>query len=118
MNMNNQYVEKEVTIKGAYDLAATLAIPNAENPRTAIVIVGGTGDNDRNGNAPNGKFNMLLYKELSDFFVRLGFITLRYDKRGVAKSKGVQIETGFYDLVDDVIANAKYLEIRCVTPAR
>lgn len=32
---------------------------------------------------------------------KLGFATLRYDKRGCGKSEGIYEETGFWDLVDD-----------------
>lgn len=107
--MINKFTEKKVTVKSAFDLGATIAIPENTNKKVpAIVLIAGTGTVDRDGNAP--RFPLRVYKELSDFFAGEGFVTIRYDKRGVGESKGVHIKTGFNDLVDDVIANVKYLE--------
>lgn len=102
-------IEKEVVVNGEYELSATLTIPETDEERfPAIVIVPGTGGADRDGNMKN--FEMNIYKQLADFLPSLGFITIRYDKRGIGKSKGVPYETGMHDLMDDIIHNIKYLE--------
>jgi hypothetical protein len=101
--------EKEVVIHGEYDLGATLTIPEGgDRKHPAVVLVAGTGRGDRDGNQKG--FHMNIYRQLSDFLAGLGFITLRYDKRGIGKSKGDPYTTGMNDLVDDVIANVRFLE--------
>lgn len=107
--MRHTFTEKEVVIHGAFDLGATLTIPDGDaKMHPAIVLVAGTGRSDRDGNQKG--FHMNIYRQISDFLSSLGFITLRYDKRSVGKSKGDQFTTGMLDLVDDVIANVSYLE--------
>ncbi len=107
--MINNFVEEKVIVNSTFNLAATLTIPENRNRKMpAVVLISGTGPADRDGNMP--RFSSNIYKALSDFFAGQGFVTIRYDKRGVGESKGIHNETGFYDLVDDVIANVNYLE--------
>jgi pimeloyl-ACP methyl ester carboxylesterase len=107
--VTNNFVEEKVIVNGKFDLVATVAIPEDRNIKMpAVVLIPGTGTLDRDGNMP--KFPTNLYKGLSDFFAGEGFVTIRYDKRGNGESKGDHNETGFNDLVDDVISNVKYLE--------
>lgn len=102
-------VEKEITIQGEYKLSATLTVPlGANEPLPAVVIVPGTGSADRDGNLKN--FEMNLYKNLAKFITSLGFVTIRYDKRGIGKSEGNILTCGVNDLVDDVISNVKYVQ--------
>lgn len=109
--MEYNFIEKEVTVKSGVSLSATISIPKeAKEKMDAIVIVPGTGISDRDGNMPSKNFNMNIYKDLAHFFSKLGFVTIRYDKRGVGESKGSHVETSFNDLVDDVISSAKYLK--------
>lgn len=101
--------EQEVVVQGEYELSATITIPKANTKKfPAIIFVNGSGAADRNGNIKN--FNMNIYKLLSESLTKLGFVTLRYDKRGIGKSKGDAYKTGMMDLVDDVICNTKYLQ--------
>ncbi|WP_338753157.1 alpha/beta hydrolase [Bacillus sp. FJAT-52991] len=98
----------DVMVQGKYVLSATLTIPENEHEQhPAVVIVSGTGTADRDGNMKN--FQMNIYKELAEFFSSLGFVTIRYDKRGVAKSKGDADKTGMFDLVDDVMSQVDFL---------
>lgn len=109
--MGYKFREENIVVKGKFDLGATITIPeNKSEKMPAVVIVCGTGTGDRDGNIKKKKLNMNLYKDLAHFFTKLGFVTIRYDKRGVGESKGSHIETGFNDLVDDIISNIKYLE--------
>lgn len=103
-------MRENVTIKGQYDLSGTLLIPSIYQEKfPAVVLVAGSGEVDRNGNAVKLKFNMNIYKELAQTITELGFITLRYDKRGVGESKGNFMETGMWDLVDDLVASVELL---------
>jgi pimeloyl-ACP methyl ester carboxylesterase len=56
---------------------------NLETPILAIIIAG-SGPTDLNGNQPNLKNNSLLY--LSNALVDNNIATVRFDKRGIAKS--------------------------------
>ncbi len=107
--MSINFNEKKVTVSGTFDLAATIAVPDGVKQKmSAVVLISGTGTSDRDGNLK--KFSSNIYKELSDFFACRGFVTIRYDKRGVGESHGNFNETGFHELMDDVISNIKYLE--------
>ena len=71
----------------------------------------GTGSLDRDGNGIGFKSNM--YKELSDMFVDMGYVCIRYDKRGTHESTGDGKTSGLSDLVQDaanVIEYAKKLD--------
>lgn len=103
-----KFREEKITVKGKVNLGATIAIPeNAGEKLPAIVLVVGTGKGDRDGNM--AKFKLNIYKDLAHFLTGLGFVTIRYDKRGVGESEGNHTETSFTDLVDDIITNVEYL---------
>jgi uncharacterized protein len=107
--MTHKMTEKDVMVNGKHELGATLTIPETNSPKhPAIVIIGGTGKGNRDGNMKNFKMN--IYKLLAHFLTELGFVTIRYDKRGIAQSKGDFNSTGVKDLIDDIISNVKYLE--------
>lgn len=103
------YYDKEVVIKSKVELSATITMPkDKEGKSPAVVIVAGSGGIDRDGNIKKMRVN--IYKELAEFLAGMGFVTLRYDKRGVGKSKGNHIETGFMDLADDVGESVEYIK--------
>jgi len=109
--MNNPFTTCDVTIKSTFDLKGTLYTPAVESNRLpAILLVAGSGQVDRLGNAQGFKQKLNLYKELIEFFVAQGFATLCYDKRGVGQSGGDYMRTGMYDLVDDLGACVEYLK--------
>lgn len=107
--MTYKFTEKDVIVQGAYDLGATLTLPETSSEKLpAIVIIGGTGKGDRNGNMKN--FNMNIYRQLAEFLTGLGFVTIRYDKRGVGQSQGDHLKTGVSDLIEDIMSIIRYLE--------
>ncbi|WP_047150696.1 alpha/beta hydrolase family protein [Aneurinibacillus tyrosinisolvens] len=102
------FQEENVTVSGEFPLKGTITIPvNAEQRYPAVLIIPGTGKNDRDGNSSLLRMN--LYKDLAEFVANLGFVTLRYDKRGAGESGGVYEETGFWDFVEDAQACMRYL---------
>ncbi|MED1467731.1 alpha/beta hydrolase [Bacillus salipaludis] len=105
-----EFREKDVTIQSKVALKGTLSLPNVrEEKGPAILIIGGTGKLDRNGKV-NEKLDLKLYHQLAEFLTSLGFISLRYDKRGVAESEGDYYKTGLWDLVDDARAGVQFLK--------
>ncbi|WP_242145033.1 MULTISPECIES: S9 family peptidase [unclassified Bacillus cereus group] len=98
-----------VTIESVTTLQGTLTIPTyyaATYP--AIIIIGDTGKMDRNGNV--GCLQVNVYKELAHYWTALGFAVLRYDKRGVCKSKGNYRKVGIQDLIDDATLWVRFLK--------
>lgn len=87
-------------ISGNPELSMSFEKPDDKETFDAFIIIAGSGKVDRNGNAPKMPFNM--YKQLSDYLLTNGIATLRYDKRGVGKSKGDFYTTGLEDLLYDV----------------
>lgn len=102
--------EKEVTINSDVSLKGSLTIPHQTGAQLpAILIIGGTGKIDRNGRV-NKKLHLRLYEQLSEALTEMGFVTLRYDKRGVGESAGDYHRTGLWDLVTDAKACVQFLK--------
>lgn len=93
---------KDVTLSG------TFFQPLQDDKKNAVLIIAGSGPTDRDGNSPllPGKNNSLL--QLADSLVNHGIAVLRYDKRGIGKSKmsaGLGEEnTTFPDMTADAVA--------------
>ncbi|KAA9031606.1 alpha/beta hydrolase family protein [Niallia endozanthoxylica] len=101
----NEYV----TIESQFTLKGTLTVPtDFKEKYPAILIIPGTGMTNRDGNDKGITLN--LYKDLTDFLTSLGFITLRYDKRGTHESAGDYYTAGVNDLIDDAAACVRFLK--------
>ena len=103
--------EEKVIISNDIDIGATIAYQDKEQKRPLVLLIMGTGSLDRDGNGIGFKSN--LYKELSDMFVEMGYVCIRYDKRGTHESTGNSKTSGLSDLINDasnVINYAKELE--------
>ncbi len=89
---------------GSGNLAATLLLPLTKKKMPVALIIAGSGPTDRDGNNTMMKNNSL--KLLASGLAEHGIASLRYDKRGVAASKGAAIKEA--DLrFDDYITDAK-----------
>jgi len=109
------YEEEEVKFentKAGIFLAGTLTKPKDGKNLTAVVLVAGSGRNDRN-ETPMGHFLLL-----SDYLTRHGYAVLRYDKRGVGESEGDYGAATTYDFADDTKAAMDYLRMRPEINAR
>ena len=103
------YEEEEVffkNIEAGINLAGTLTLPKGDSTFPAVLLIAGSGQNDRNETAM-GHFLLL-----SDFLTRNGFAVLRYDKRGVGESEGDYGKATTFEFADDARAGIKYLESR------
>ena len=81
------YQSEDVTFANAaagLTLAGTLTWPPGAGPFKTVVLIGGSGPNDRNEEV----YNHRPFLVLSDALTRAGIATLRYDKRGVGDSGG------------------------------
>jgi dienelactone hydrolase len=74
----DQYTEREVTV-GAdeWKLPATLTLPKTTTPAPALVLVHGSGPNDRDETVGQHK----VFKDLATGLASQGIAVLRYDKR-------------------------------------
>lgn len=98
-----------VTMECAYTLQGTLTLPTYYSESyPAILIIGGNGTGDRDGNT--GRLQLNLYRGLADYFTSLGFAVLRYDKRGTHKSKGDYYKSGVTDFIDDAVLWIRFLK--------
>ena len=98
--------EERVIIEGENKIGATISYADTSKQRPLVLIIMGTGKTDRDGNQFGFKSN--LYKDLSDIFVSLGCVTIRYDKRGTHQSTGDFSKAGLSDLVNDSASVIEY----------
>ena len=91
-------------------LAATVTIPPGKGPFPAVLLIAGSGRNDRDESLP--MFGHSPFLVLSDYLTRKGIVVLRADKRGVGKSGGDYATATTSDFASDVKAGVAYLEAR------
>ncbi|HFH3254753.1 alpha/beta hydrolase [Pseudomonas aeruginosa] len=87
-------------------LRGSLLLPRSTVPPPVVLLVAGSGPTDRDGNNPFGGNNRYLLR-LAEALAERGIASVRYDKRGVARSLAAapreeDLSVGAY--VDDVVA--------------
>jgi len=103
------YKEEEVTFKnGAVTLAGTLSIPEGVGPFPAFVMVTGSGLQNRDEELLGFK----PFAVITDYLVRRGIATLRYDDRGAGRSTGNILMATTADFADDALAGVALLASR------
>jgi len=92
-------------------LGATLTIPKSSSLSKwpGILLISGSGKQDRDETF--GIFNA-TFKEMALFLSENGFVTIRYDKRGVGQSGGDFTSAGLYDFARDAENVFNYLKSR------
>jgi pimeloyl-ACP methyl ester carboxylesterase len=103
------YLEEEVTFRNdeaEITLAGTLTLPRDQKGLPGVVLVAGSGANDRD------ETSMGHFLLLSDYLTRNGYAVLRFDKRGVGESEGDYRAASTFDFADDARAALKYLRDR------
>lgn len=103
------YTEAEVTFQnGDITLAGTLTLPEGDGPHPAILLVTGSGPQDRDSSlAPVS--TMRPFRLIADELARAGIAVLRYDDRGVGRSTGVFDEATMSDFTADAAAGIDFL---------
>jgi pimeloyl-ACP methyl ester carboxylesterase len=89
-------------------LAATLTIPLGKGPFPGVVLITGSGPQDRDESLLGHKPFLVL----SDYLTRHGIAVLRADDRGVGKSTGVFAKGTTADFATDAEAGVAYLKTR------
>lgn len=90
---------------GAVTLAGTLTLPEGAGPHPAVVMITGSGPQDRDETLAGHKPFLVI----ADRLTREGFAVLRSDDRGVGGSGGDLAQATFDDLVGDVLAGIELL---------
>ncbi len=102
------YNEEEVFFlneKDSIKLAGTLTLPRGKAPYPGVVLVSGSGPQDRDETI----FGHKPFKVLADYFTRNGYAVLRYDDRGTAQSEGEHAGATSVDLARDAAAAFDFL---------
>ena len=89
-------------------LAGTLTLPPGAGPHPGLVVVSGSGAQDRDGVNP-GMPGYAPLRWLADHLTRTGFAVLRFDERGFGESTGDHLSATTADLADDVAAGLQHL---------
>ncbi len=102
------YTEKEVTFENSdagITFAGTLTIPGGDQLYPAVILITGSGSQNRDEEI----FEHKPFKVIADYLTRNGIAVLRYDDRGVSKSGGSAIGATSEDFKDDARAGIDYL---------
>ena len=103
------YHTEEVSFKsgdGKIMFAGTLTMPDGIKEATAVVLVSGTGKQDRNGNMAGHP----IFAQIADHLSMHGFAVLRLDDRGTGKTTGVYETSTTGDFADDALTAVHYLK--------
>ena len=104
--------EKIVLLKTATgDLEGSLMTPPQNSTNVVALLIAGSGPTDRDGNNPNMKNNSL--KMIAVELSKNGIASLRYDKRGIARSQSAGLKEAdlrFDNYVNDAKDWAVYLK--------
>lgn len=97
-----QYENKKAKIK----LAGTLTIPEGNGKHPAVILISGSGPQDRDETILKHK----PFWVLADYWTRNGFAVLRFDDRGVGSSEGDFSKATSVDFATDVEAGFNFLK--------
>ena len=99
---NTAYDQRSVTFKNKkIALSGTLSIPAGEGPFPALILIGGPGPQDREA--------LGMFTNLADSLAQNGTASLRFDKRGVAKSEGDFSTFTGEDMASDIQSSIEFL---------
>lgn len=91
--------------EGDFELAGTLTVPGGSGPFPAVLLVSGSGPQDRDETV----FGHRPFLVLADRLTRAGVAVLRADDRGVGESGGSFAGATTEDFVGDALAGVEHL---------
>lgn len=95
-------------------LAGTLTLPGSPGPHPAVILITGSGAQDRDETLAGHK----PFWVIADALTRRGIAVLRVDDRGVGGSTGSVSESTSEDFAGDVLAGVAFLKTRPEIDAR
>ncbi len=103
------YRSEDVSYRsGDINLTGTVTLPPGDGPFTAVLLLTGSGPQDRDETVLGHKPFLLL----ADTLTRAGYAVLRVDDRGVGGSGGDVAMATYDELVADALAGVTYLKGR------
>lgn len=87
-------------------LSGTLTLPEGSGPFKAVIMITGSGPQNRNEEIMGHKPFLVI----ADYLTRHGIAVLRYDDRGIGRSQGKYIEATSADLATDAEAGYNFLK--------
>jgi len=105
------YNSEEVLFENATDnvvLAGTLTFPKEGNNFPAVVMITGSGGQNRNEELLGHKPFLVI----ADYLTRNGIAVLRFDDRGIAQSTGDHLTATSEDFAKDILAALDFLKSR------
>ena len=103
------YIEEEVSYENKIDavkLAGTLTLPRTKGLFPAVVLITGSGSQDRNETTAGHRPFLVL----ADHLTRLGIAVLRVDDRGMGGSSPGSINATSENYAGDVLAGVEFLK--------
>jgi pimeloyl-ACP methyl ester carboxylesterase len=103
------YEVAEVTFENTNDnikIGATITYPKGEDSYPIVIMLNGSGAQDRNSEI----FGHKPFWVIADYLSRNGIATLRMDDRGVSKTGGTYGSSSLQDFVEDAEFAKKYIE--------
>lgn len=103
------YESEEVIYNGnGLQYGGTITIPQGKGPFPAVLLITGSGQQDRDETI----FNHKPFAVIADALTRDGFVVLRVDDRGKGSSTGNFATSTTADFANDVNASLNYLKTR------
>ncbi len=103
------YDAEEVTVaSGEVRLAGAFTHPKQGGPFAALLLVTGSGPQDRDETV----FDQKPFLVIADYLTRAGYAVLRLDDRGTGKSTGNFQVSGLNEFTDDALAAIAWLKAR------
>lgn len=103
------YDIEEVKFKNTKDninLAGTFTCPKGTGPFPTVILISGSGGQNRNEEI----FNHKPFWVIADYFAKNGIATLRYDDRGIEESEGNFASATSADFANDARAGIEFLK--------
>ncbi|MEO8236189.1 MAG: alpha/beta hydrolase [Flavobacterium sp.] len=105
------YISEDITFENKKDgvtLAGTLTLPKKEGKFPVVILITGSGPQNRDEEILEHKPFLVI----SDYLTKNGIAVLRFDDRGIAESKGNFKTATTQDFANDVKAAVQYLQSR------
>jgi pimeloyl-ACP methyl ester carboxylesterase len=103
------YIAEEVTFEhGEITLAGTLTLPDAKGAHPAVILITGSGPQDRDESI-EPLAAIKPFALIADYLTQAGIAVLRYDDRGIGQSTGDFAAATSADFADDTEAALDYL---------
>ena len=107
-----RHIRYDITFaSGSIPLAGVMTLPDGSGPHPAVILISGSGAQDRDGRNPALPHYRPM-RWIADHLADHGIATLRFDERGFGESGGVHATATTADFADDNEAAFRYLRNR------